>query len=52
LKLFNLEQPDLFMNQEQRLEEAYSRQEERIAYVAENEALYVTNSTGIDNELY
>ena len=50
LKLFKLEQPDLFMNKEQRLEEAYSRQEEKIAFVAENEATYIPNSTGIDNE--
>jgi uncharacterized protein (DUF488 family) len=50
MKLFHLEQPDLFMNEAQRLEEAYSLQEEKIAYVAENEATYMANSTGIDNE--
>jgi len=50
LKLFHLEQPDLFINEAQRLAEAYSRQEEKIAYVAENEATYTANSTGINNE--
>jgi uncharacterized protein (DUF488 family) len=50
MKLFHLEQPDLFMNEAHRLEEAYSRQEEKIAYVAENEATYMANLTGIDNE--
>jgi uncharacterized protein (DUF488 family) len=50
LKLFHLEEPDLFMNDAERLAEAYSRQEEKIAYVAENEATYTANSTGFDNE--
>jgi len=50
LKLFHLEQPDLFMNEARRLEKAYSRQEEKIAYVAENEATYMANSIGFDNE--
>ena len=50
LKRFNLEQPDLFMNEAQRLAEAYSRQEEKIAYVAESEAKYMANSTGFENE--
>ena len=50
LKLFHLEQPDLFMSKAQRLTEAYSRQEEKIAYVAENEATYMANSKGFDNE--
>ena len=50
LKRFNLEQPDLFMNEAQRLAEAYSRQEEKIAYVAESEAKYMANSTGFKNE--
>ena len=50
LKLFHLEQPALFINEAQRLAEAYSRQEEKIAYVAENEATYMANSTGINNE--
>jgi len=50
LKLFHLENPDLFMNEAQRLTEAYSRQEEKIAYVAENEVTYMANSTGFDNE--
>ncbi len=50
LTLFHLENPDLFMNEAQRLTEAYSRQEEKIAYVAENETTYVANSTGFDNE--
>lgn len=50
LKRFNLEQPDLFMNEAQRLAEAYSRQEEKIAYVAESKAKYMANSTGFKNE--
>jgi uncharacterized protein (DUF488 family) len=50
LKLFHLENPDLFMNEAQRLTEAYSLQEGKIAYVAENEATYMANSTGFDNE--
>ena len=49
LKLYHLEQPDLFMSEAQRLAEAYFRQEKKIAYVAENEATYVANSKGLDN---
>jgi uncharacterized protein (DUF488 family) len=36
MKLYHLEQPDLFMTDSQRLERAYSKQEEQIAYVAED----------------
>jgi uncharacterized protein (DUF488 family) len=50
MKLFNLEQPDLFMKDSDRLAEAYSRQEEKIAYVEENEVGYKVNNTGFDNE--
>ncbi len=50
MKLFHLEQPDLFMKDSERLEEAYSRQEGKIAYIAENEAEYTANHTGIKNE--
>jgi uncharacterized protein (DUF488 family) len=50
MKLFHLEQPDLFVRDSERLEEAYSRQEEKIAYVAENEAEYTVNPTGFNNE--
>jgi len=32
MKLFNLNHPDLFRSEQQRLEDAYSRQEEKIAY--------------------
>ena len=40
MKTFNLEQPDFFLKDSERLAEAYSRQEEKIAYIAENEAEY------------
>jgi uncharacterized protein (DUF488 family) len=50
MKLFNLDQPDIFMKDSERLEEAYSRQEEKIAYIAENEAGYKANHKGFDNE--
>ena len=52
MKLFHLEQPDLFMKDSERLEEAYSRQEEKIAYVSETEAAYTVDHTGFDNERY
>lgn len=32
MKLFNLNQLDLFRNEQQRLDDAYTRQGERIAY--------------------
>jgi uncharacterized protein (DUF488 family) len=50
MKLFHLEQPDLFMKDSERLEEAYYRQGEKIAYVAENAAEYTIDHTGFDNE--
>ncbi len=50
MKIYNLEQPDLFLNEAERLTEAYSRQEEKIAYVAENEVGYNTNHTGLKHE--
>jgi len=49
MKLFHLEQPDLFTNDSERLAEAYSRQEEKIAYVPENEITYMAN-TGLEND--
>jgi uncharacterized protein (DUF488 family) len=39
LKEFGLEQPDFFSTPEERLEEAYSKQEERIAYVESSEEI-------------
>lgn len=50
MKLFHLDQPDLFMQDSERLEEAYSRQEDKIAYVAENEEDYTANHKGFNNE--
>lgn len=50
MKLFNLEQPSLFMKDSERLEEAYFRQGEKISYVAENGDEYSVNQTGITNE--
>jgi len=50
LKLFKLNQPDLFLSEQQRLDEAYSRQEEEIAYVAENAAEYTVEYSGLYNE--
>jgi len=50
MKLFHLEQPALFMKDSERLEEAYHRQGEKIAYVAENAAEYSVDHTGFDNE--
>lgn len=50
MELFHLEQPDLFINESERLEEAYSRQGDKIAYVAENKAEYTSNHTGLNDE--
>jgi len=50
MKLFHLEQPNLFMKDSDRLEEAYSRQEEKIAYIAESDTEYKANYKGFDNE--
>jgi len=50
MKLFHLEQPGLFMKDSERLEEAYHRQAEKIAYVAENAAEYSVDHKGFDNE--
>ena len=44
MKLFKLDQPDLFRNDSERLLEAYSLQEENIAYVAEHAMDYGTNN--------
>lgn len=44
MKSYHLEQPDLFMQDSERLEEAYKRQGERLAYVAEGEAEYADRS--------
>lgn len=50
MKLFHLEQPALFMKDSERLEEAYHRQAEKIAYVAEKAAEYSVDHKGFDNE--
>jgi uncharacterized protein (DUF488 family) len=50
MKLFHLEQPNLFIQDSERLEEAYSRQEDKIAHVTENEAEYTANNIGSNNE--
>jgi uncharacterized protein (DUF488 family) len=50
MKLYHLEQPQLFMKDSERLEAAYSRQSEKIAYVAEDVAKYAAEETGIDHE--
>lgn len=50
MKLFHLEQPDFFIKDSERLEEAYSRQEDKIAYAAENKAEYTPNHTGLKDE--
>ncbi len=50
MKLFHLEQPDLFMKDSERLEEAYSRQENKIAYVSENVEEYRADDKGVNHE--
>lgn len=40
MKSHNMEQPNLFLKDAERLERAYSKQEEKIAYIAENEVEY------------
>jgi len=50
MKLFHLEQPDLFMKDSERLEEAYSRQENKIAYVSENVEEYRAGDKGVNHE--
>jgi len=50
MKLFHLEQPDLFMKDSERLEEAYSKQEGKIAYVSETPEEYRSNDKGANHE--
>lgn len=50
MKLYHLDQPDLFMKNTEQLEEAYNRQGEQIAYVAETTMDYKTNGRGSNNE--
>ncbi len=50
MKLFRLDQPDFFMKDSERLEEAYNRQGEKIAYVAETVAEYTPDHKGFSNE--
>ena len=50
MKLFHLEQPDLFMKDSERLEEAYSMQEGKIAYVSETPEEYRSNDKGANHE--
>jgi len=49
MKLHHLEQPDLLMKDSERLEEAYSRQAAKIAYVAENSEDYTVDRKGFGN---
>jgi len=50
MKLYQLDQPDLFINDSERLEEAYNRQWGKIAYVAETKADYTSGNEGASNE--
>ena len=50
MKLYQLDQPDLFINDSERLEEAYNRQWGKIAYVAETTADYTGDNEGSSNE--
>ena len=50
MRLFHLEQPDLFMKDSERLEEAYYRQEEKIAYVSETQGEYKPDDKGANHE--
>ena len=50
MKLYRLDQPDLFMKDSEKLEEAYNRQGEKIAYVAETAAKYSPDHKGFNNE--
>ena len=50
MKLYHLDQPDLFMKDSEQLEEAYNRQGEKISYVAETTTDYTINHRGSNNE--
>jgi len=50
MKLYQFDQPDLFINDSERLEEAYNRQWGKIAYVAETAADYTGDNEGSSNE--
>lgn len=49
-KLFKLDQPELFRDVNDQIEEAYNRQAEKIAYVAENADGYTSDNEGFNNE--
>ena len=46
MKLYNLDQPNLFLTEAQRLEEAYDLQGEKIAY-SENKDIHQRNVTAV-----
>ncbi len=50
MKLYQLDQPYLCINDSERLEEAYNRQLGKIAYVAETAADYTGDNEGSSNE--
>ncbi|MCK4468012.1 MAG: DUF488 domain-containing protein [Desulfobacterales bacterium] len=50
LKLFKLDQPDLFRDVNDQITEAYEKQAEKIAYVAESAAEYTAEDEGSSNE--
>ncbi|MCJ7615762.1 MAG: DUF488 domain-containing protein [Desulfobacterales bacterium] len=50
LKLFKLDQPDLFRNVNDQITEAYKKQAEKIAYVAETSAEYTAEDERSSNE--
>jgi hypothetical protein len=49
-KLFKLDQPELFRDVNDQIEEAYNKQAEKIAYVAENASGYTSDNEGFNNE--
>jgi len=49
-KLFKLDQPELFRDVNDQIEEAYNKQAEKIAYVAENASRYTSDNEGSNNE--
>ena len=50
LKLFKLDQPELFRDVNDQITEAYNRQAEKIAYVAETATDYTSDTEGSSNE--
>lgn len=50
LKLFKLDQPELFRDVNDQITEAYEKQAEKIAYVAETAAEYTAEDEGSSNE--